>query len=471
MEKFDVVVLGGGPGGYVAAIRAAQLGGRTAIIEKDAAFGGTCLNRGCIPTKTFVKNAEILHNIDQAPMRGINARKPEVDMEKAVQYKDAVVKQLSGGIASLLKANGVALYQGMGRATDHKTIMVENSDGKTEVGYNKLIVATGSENAIPPIKGIDEGVLTSTELLNIKEVPESLAIIGGGVIGCEFATVFQALGTKVTVIEMLPKLIANMDSDLSMQLQKNFKRKKIDIRVNHGVDEIKRTDKGYTVFMMDRIKNEPAELAAEKVLISTGRRPNLEGLEALKLDLEGKYLKIDDALRTSDKDVYAIGDITGKIQLAHVASAQGMAAAENAVLGKERSCPLDVVPSCIYTIPEIGSVGLTEEAAREKYGDHLLIGKVPAAALGKALAMGESEGSFKIIAQADTKKLLGVHIFGANATDLIMEAAVVLRAGGTLDMITDTIHAHPTMAEGLMEVAHEAEGMCVHLPPRKKPQA
>lgn len=466
MDKYDVIVLGAGPGGYVAAIRAAQLKANVAVIECDA-FGGTCLNRGCIPTKTYVKNAEILHNIESAPVRGINVGKPVVDMGKMVDGKDMVVRQLSGGVESLLKANGVKIYRGMGTVTANKTVLVASADESVEIGYDKLILATGSENFVPPIPGIDEGILTSTEILNIKEVPKSLAIIGGGVIGCEFATVFQSLGTEVTVIEMLPNLIANMDKDLSMQLQKSFKKKKIKVLANHAVNALERNENGYTVRMTDKKKDEEIEMNAEKVLISVGRKPNLKGLDSLDLEFDGRYIKVDDKLRTNVEDVYAIGDVTGKIQLAHVASAQGRVAAEDAVGTVESKCNLDVVPSCIYTLPEIGSVGMTEEAAREKFGDDIIVGKLPAVALGKALAMGETEGSYKLIAHASTKKLLGVHIFGANATDLIMEAAVVMQAGGSIDMITETIHAHPTMAEGLMEVAHEAEGLCIHMPPKK----
>lgn len=464
MEKYDVVVLGAGPGGYVAAIRAAQLGGKVAVIEKDN-FGGTCLNRGCIPTKTFVKNAEIIHEIKNAGKRGILVAEPEIDMSGMLQMKDMVVNQLSTGVYGLLKSNGVAIYRGEGTVTDHKTVVIKNED--TEIAYNKLIIATGSENFIPPIKGLDDGILTSTELLNIDTVPESLAIIGGGVIGCEFATVFAALGTRVTIVEMMPRLVANLDEDISQQLQKNFKKSKIQVRTSHSVKEIAKNADCY-VLKMDDINNKcDVELTAEKVLISVGRKPNLAGLEALGLDMKGKYIKTDEKQKTNLEDVYAIGDVNGTIQLAHVASAQGRAAAENA-MGMDSSCSLDVVPSCIYTIPEIGTVGLTETAAREKYGENIIIGKFPVAALGKALAMGETEGSYKIISEKETKKVLGVHIFGANATDLIMEAAVVMQAGGTLDMITDTIHAHPTMAEGIMEAAHAVEGLCIHMPPAKK---
>lgn len=460
MEMFDVIVLGGGPGGYVAAIRAAQLGGKVAIVEKDS-FGGTCLNRGCIPTKTFVKNAEIIHSIKHAASRGIVVGTPELDMAGMLKMKEMVVKQLSGGVKGLLKANGVEIYEGFGTVTGNSTVIVNDE----ELKYRKLIIATGSENFIPPIKGIDDGVMTSTELLNLEQIPESLAIIGGGVIGCEFATIYEALGTKVTVIEMMPRLIANMDEDLSAQLRKSFKKKKIDVLVNHGVEALEKQDNGYKIIMKDQASGDAVEIEAEKVLISVGRKPNMSGLEALEFEKNGKYIQVDDELRTSIKNVFAIGDITGKIQLAHVASAQGMAAAENA-MGENHECRLDVVPGCIYTVPEIGSVGLTEKEAREQYGD-VLVGKFPVVALGKALAMGETEGSFKIIADAKTKKVLGAHIFGANATDLIMEIAVVMRAGGTLDMITDTIHAHPTMAEGLMEVAHAAEGCCIHMAPQK----
>lgn len=465
MERFDVVVLGAGPGGYVAAIRAAQLDGKVAIVEKNG-FGGTCLNRGCIPTKTYVKNAEILHNIKTARKRGILVGEASVDMEAMVQMKNTVVNQLANGVHGLLKANGVTIYQGVGTVKEKNILSVEANGQKIEIGYNKLIIATGSENFIPPIKGVDDDILTSTELLNLKEIPKSLVIIGGGVIGCEFATVYEALGTKVTIVERLPRLIANLDADLSAQLQKNLKKKKVDVLVNHSVSAIEKGESDYKVHIKKQDTGEDIEISAERVLVSVGRKPNLDGLEQLELETNGNYIKVDGGQRTSVKNVYAIGDVTGTILLAHVASAQGRTAAENA-MGMNQISNLDVVPSCIYTIPEIGSVGITEEEARERY-HNISVGKFPVVGLGKALAMGETEGSFKIIIETETKKVLGVHIFGANATDLIMEAAVVMRAGGTLDMITDTIHAHPTMAEGMMEVAHAAEDLCVHMPPPQK---
>ena len=467
MDKYNVAVLGGGPGGYVAAIRAAQMGAKTAIIEREN-LGGTCLNRGCIPTKTLVKNAEILHNIATAEGRAISVNQPVIDMAQMMKSKDMVVSQLKGGIESLLKSNSVKVFRGEGYVTSEKSIVIKGNEESEEIGYDKLIIATGSENTVPPIPGIDEGILTSTELLNIREIPESLAIIGGGVIGCEFASVFQALGCSVTIIEMLPRLISNMDRDLSAQLQKIFKRQKINVMTNSGVDSVKRAKSGYTLKITDKSSNKKCEINAEKVLLSIGRKPNLDGLQALDLNFEGRYIKIDDKMETNIDGVYAVGDVTGKIQLAHFASAQGRVAAEAACDKVESKCNADVVPGCIYTIPEIGSVGLTEDAAREKYGDDILVGKFPVAALGKALAMGEAEGSIKIIAEAGSRKVLGAHIFGAGATDIIMEAAVVIQAEGSLDMITDTIHAHPTMAEGIMEEAHAAEGLCIHMPPGKR---
>ena len=467
MDKYDVVVLGGGPGGYVAAIRAAQTGLKTAIIEMDL-LGGTCLNRGCIPTKTFVQNAEILHSIKKAKSRGIIVDKPMIDIAKMIESKNAVIKQLRNGIEVLLKSNNVKIFKGKGRVATGNIVNIENSEENITISYDNLIIATGSENFIPPITGIDDGILTSTELLDVEKIPESLAIIGGGVIGCEFASIFNALGSKVTIIEMMPRLVANMDEDISLQLQKSLKKKKINIMVNSGVNAVEHIDDSYKMKITDKINNDVKEVVAEKILMSVGRRPNLEGLEVLNLEYDGRYIKIDEKMRTSCDNVYAIGDITGKVQLAHVASAQGRVAAE-AISGKNESkCNLDVVPGCIYTIPEIGSVGLTEAEAREKYGEDILVGRFPVAALGKAIAMGEPEGSFKVIAEAGSRKLLGMHIFGSNATDIIMEAAVILQAEGTLDMITDTIHAHPTIAEGIMEVAHEAEGHCIHMPSRKQ---
>jgi dihydrolipoamide dehydrogenase len=457
-DEYDVVVLGAGPGGYVAAIRAAQLGAKTAIVEAQY-FGGTCLNVGCIPTKTLVKNAEILHQIEHAGARGINVAKPEIDMKKVKQNKDSVVKKLTGGIGSLLKSNGVAIIDGIGKANNDNTVEItEGKDKGKTVKFEKLIIATGSVPLVPPIPGLDlPGIMTSTEILDLEEIPKELVVIGGGVIGCEFATIYNSFGTKVTIVEMMPKLIPNMDAEVSAELEKQLKKAGVEVMTDSKVEKVEAAGDGFAVTVSG--KNETS-LKAEKVLVSIGRKANLTGLEALDIKKD-RTIEVDDYLRTSKENIYAVGDITGKIQLAHLASAQGMKAAENA-MGASKKMDYRLVPSCIYTIPEIGAVGLTEEEARRKYD--VAIGKFPMMVSGKAIAMGETEGFVKIITDKKYGEILGVHIVGPNATELVAEATAVMKLEGTIEELGDIIHAHPTISETIMEAAHDVHGQCIHLP-------
>lgn len=456
MDKYDVAVIGAGPGGYVAAIRAAQLGLKTVIIERNK-IGGTCLNVGCIPTKTLVKNAEILHGIRHANERGLKILNPEIDMPGTIKMKNNIVSQLAGGVQMLLKANGVEILKGEAEVLSEDRLSVAG----LEISFSYLILATGSTNFTPPIPGLDlQGVLTSTEILDLDYIPESLVIIGGGVIGCEFATIFSSFGSKVTIIEMLPTITPMMDKDISNALKSSLTSDGVNILTNCRVDEVSKENSRFQI----RILGEKEEIIdASDVLVSVGRSANLKGLEALglEMDSENKYIKVNDKLETSTAHIYAIGDVTGKMMLAHVASAQGIAAAEN-IAGKPAAISYDIVPNCIYTIPEIGSVGLTEEKARERYGE-LLIGKFPMAACGKALAMGETTGFSKLIADKKSGKVLGCHIIGPNATELIGQVAAMMKKGGTLSDIKETIHAHPTISETILEAAHLALGEPIHM--------
>ncbi|NTW72652.1 MAG: dihydrolipoyl dehydrogenase [Eubacteriaceae bacterium] len=457
-DEFDIVVLGAGPGGYVAAIRAAQLGAKTAIIEKQY-FGGTCLNVGCIPTKTLVKNAEILHHIEHAGARGIIVAKPEIDMKKVKQNKDKVVKQLTGGVGALLKSNGIRIYDGLGVVNNDDTINIsEGKDLGKIVKFKKLIIATGSLPMVPPIPGLDlPGILTSTEILDLTEIPKELVIIGGGVIGSEFATIYNAFGTKVTVVEMLPKLIPNMDQDLSAALEDALKKAKVKVMTSAKVEKVEIEGDGFKVTVSG---GDVSEIVAEKVLVAIGRKANLCGVESLDIDKD-RTIKVNEYLQTSKPNIYAVGDVSARIQLAHVASAMGIKAAENA-MGHHHKMDLSIVPSCIYTLPEIGSVGMTEEEARKKYD--VTIGTFPMAASGKALAMGETEGFTKIIVDKKYGEILGVHIVGPSATELVGEAAAFMKLEGTVEELIDTIHAHPTVSETIMEAAHDALGECIHMP-------
>lgn len=461
---YDVVVLGAGPGGYVSAIRAAQLGAKTAIIEKNK-VGGTCLNVGCIPTKALMKNVEILHYIDAGKKRGFKVKgELELDYAKAVKAKDKAVKQLVNGVTGLLGSNEITMYQGMGtvKAGNKIEVAAENGDVET-IEYGKLILATGSSPKMPPIPGADlEGVMTSEGFLSITEVPEKLVVIGAGVIGCELATVFKAYGSQITMVEMMDKPVAILDSDVANYMEGILTQQGIDLKLGKQVKSIARNDAGsLDVTIADKDGNEEV-VSGDKVLISIGRGPNVAGLDELGLETERGYVVVNDKLETSAKDVYAIGDVTGKKLLAHVASEMGVVAAENA-MGASKIMDLSIVPSCIYTIPEVGCVGMSEKEAKDA-GYDVICGKFPLVACGKAVATGDTEGMFKIVADKKTRKVLGAHLVGKSATELVAEMAAYMKMNATVDDVVDTIHAHPTISESIAEAARDIDNCTIHMP-------
>ena len=460
MKKYDVAVIGAGPGGYVAAIKAAQLGANVVIIEKDS-YGGTCLNRGCIPTKSFVASAELFKKFSEADEYGLATGKTSFNWNKIVDRKDGIVEKLGNGIGGLLKSNKIEMVSGEAKLKSRKEIIV---NGKIVIEADKIILATGSEPAKPGFFPFDgKKVLDSTELLNIKKLPQSIIIVGGGVIGCEFACVMNAFGVKVTVVEMLDRLLPLEDKEISAALTKKMKDYGVDVRTGAAIENVKAGTKSVSG------KVDGKKITAEIMLVAIGRSFNTK-----KIGLEDIGVKIDNAgavtgnerMCTTVANIYAIGDITNKMQLAHVASAQGIVAAVNAVGGMEKM-DYRVVPNCIFTLPEIGSVGLSEHEAKEQAGN-IKTGKFFYAALGKALAAGEPEGFYKIISDAETDEILGVQIFGAHATDIIAEAAVAMKLESTVEELGKTIHAHPTLAEGVMEAAHALHGECIHAPARRK---
>lgn len=461
---YDVVVLGAGPGGYVSAIRAAQLGAKTAIIEKNK-VGGTCLNVGCIPTKALMKNVEILHYIDAGKKRGIKVKgELELDYAKAVKAKDKAVKQLVNGVTGLLVSNEITMYQGMGtvKAGNKIEVAAENGDVET-IKYGKLILATGSSPKMPPIPGADlEGVMTSEGFLSITEVPEKLVVIGAGVIGCELATVFKAYGSQITMVEMMDKPVAILDSDVANYMEGILTQQGIDLKLGKQVKGIARNDAGsLDVTIADKDGNEEV-VSGDKVLISIGRGPNVAGLDELGLETERGYVVVNDKLETSAKDVYAIGDVTGKKLLAHVASEMGVVAAENA-MGASKAMDLSIVPSCLYTIPEVGCVGMSEKEAKDA-GYDVICGKFPLVACGKAVATGDTEGMFKIVADKKTRKVLGANLVGKSATELVAEMAAYMKMNATVDDVVDTIHAHPTISESIAEAARDIDNCTIHMP-------
>lgn len=447
---YKVAVVGGGTGGYECAIRCAQLGMSTVLIEKNV-LGGTCLNIGCIPTKYFVHSAELARAMRTARRQGIDAGEPVIDMRKLVRNKDRTVSQLVDGVAYLLKKNGVTVMGGEAEFLGDHELTV----GGERVSFENLVVATGSSSSYPPVPGIDQpGIMTSTELLSIDHVPESLAIVGGGVIGCELACVFNQFGTRVTIIGRRNHLIPGIDGDVADTLAFSLKSQGITVLTGAAVKGISKRGELFAV-AADTASGE-IEVVSAEVMVSAGRTGNCRGLEPLGLEMTKSYVNVDGHLRTNKPNIYAIGDITGKIQLAHVASAQGIAAAEN-IAGIPSGVDYGLVPSCIFTMPEIGTIGYTEERAAGE-GIEVTVGKFPMAASGRARTMGQTEGFTKVVCEKESGRVIGASVIGPNATEIIGELTYIVTHGGTLRDITGTIHGHPTISETIMEAAHVALG-------------
>ena len=465
MQEFDVLVIGGGPGGYVAAIRAAKNGAKTALVERKE-FGGTCLNIGCIPTKTLIAGVDVYHKARHAMEFGVKiSGEVSPDWEAMLARKDSVIKTLRGGIGSLLKAAGVTVFKGHGAFTGRKTVKVVDGEGGEveEITANKIIIASGSETLVPGFIPKGKRVITSTELLSSPEIPKSLLILGGGVIGCEFACLFAELGTKVTIVEMLDSIMPNIDRETSRVVAAQMQKMGIEIMNGKPLGDLKADDKGVSGKVGD------LTVSADYLLVSIGRKPALEGMNlaasGVKTNERG-WIPVDSSCRTNVPGIFAIGDATGSWQLAHAASAMGVVAADVAC-GKKNAFDGSLVPGCIFTSPEIGSVGKSQEQC-DKEGIETRVGKFPFAALGKAMAINETVGFCKIIADAKTDQILGVHIVGPHATDLIAEACPALHLEITAKELGKAIHAHPTLGEAMMEAAHAVHGESAHIPSKRR---
>jgi dihydrolipoamide dehydrogenase len=463
----DVAVLGGGPGGYTAAIRAAQLGAKTVCIEKEPELGGTCLRIGCIPTKAWVQTAFALKEAEETFAKlGVQVGEPQLDFGTANEWKAAVVQQMTQGVASLFKANGVEWVKGTGRFTDANTIAVE---GGEDVSFQQAVIATGSFPLRPPLEGIDSHrCVDSTGLLAQTEVPRRLVVLGGGIIGCEFASILQRFGSEVTIIEMLPSLIPMEDDDAARELAKQFGKRGIDIHVDSRCDSVEDTGYGLEVRY-----NGDQSVECDLMLVATGRGPVVEelGLEEIGVEFDKRTgIAADEHRRTTVPHIYAVGDCAGYWQLAHTAFREGEVAAENA-MGHDAVVDNRGVPRPIYTDPEIAGVGLTEKEAREQYGDDVAVGTFPWVANARAVMQNETVGWVKSIHETHYGEFLGLVMVGPHVTDLIEAGVVALDAESTVETIADGMAAHPTLSEAIKEAGLVALGRAIHLPNRKRAPA
>jgi dihydrolipoamide dehydrogenase len=463
---FDVAVLGGGPAGYTAAIRAAQLGANVACVEREAELGGTCLRVGCIPTKAWVSTAHALHAAREIdPKLGVVVGEPTLDFAAANEWKAAVVKQMTGGVASLFKANNVTWFQGSGRFEDARSIAFDKGD--IGLSFKSAIVATGSYPITPPIPGLESPrCVDSTGLLAQTEVPKRLVVLGGGIIGCEFASIFERFGTEVTIVEMLEALIPQEDADATSELRKSFARRGIVVHLGKQCTKVDDTGTALVVHF-----GEGETVECDLMLVSVGRTPLVEGigLEAAGVEFDAKSgIGTDAHRRTSVPHIYAAGDVAGYWQLAHTGFREGEVAAENAMGHDAEMREGAAVPRPIYTDPEIAGVGLTEAQAGERHGsENIAVGRFPWVANARAVMTGETAGWVKSIHETTYGELVGVVIVGPHATDLIEAAVVALDAEATVETVADGMAPHPTLSEGLKEAGLVALGRAIHLPPRR----
>jgi dihydrolipoamide dehydrogenase len=464
-KTYDVAIIGSGPGGYVAAIRAAQLGMSVLIVERESRLGGVCTLRGCIPTKALLHTADVLEEARHGAEVGVATREVRLDLPAAIKHKEKIVRQSTNGVSYLMKKNKVDVATGFGRLAGHGKVSVAAADGSETTFFAKnVIVATGSvPRSLPGIEIDHKSILSSDSILELTEVPKSLVVIGSGAVGVEFASMYARFGSKATVVEILPRIVPLEDEEVSRELAASFKRQGIAVYVDTRVERVTVGEAG-TEVLARSTGGKTETFRAEKVLLAVGRKPLSEGigLEALGVATDRGYIRVDPWMQTNVPNVYAIGDVVPTPWLAHVASAEGVVAVERMAGGETRPLNYDQVPGCTYCAPEVASIGLTEAAARER-GHDVVVGKFPFSANGKARIVNETAGFVKIVAEKKYDEVLGVHIVGPKATELISEAGAALKMEATSEELVRTIHAHPTLSEAMHEAAEAVSGHALHI--------
>ncbi|HQA60206.1 MAG: dihydrolipoyl dehydrogenase [Tepidanaerobacteraceae bacterium] len=456
---YDIAIIGGGPGGYVAAIYAGKKKAKVALVEKGE-LGGTCLNRGCIPTKSLIHGANLLQAIKSAKDFGITADNVNIDWDKLQKKTSRIVKTLTKGVENLLKANNVTVMQGRAKLSRKNTIEISGETGQSTITADNIILATGSVPTLVPIPGKElQNVMTSDQALFLGEIPSSILIIGGGVIGLEIGYVYNSFGCRITVVEMLPEILPRQDKEISLELKKQLERQGIEIYTDSMVRKIREKD-GILQTVIET-KEGTKTVDSEKILMATGRAPAVDAFKDIGLHIEKSGVVVDEYLKTNIDNIYAVGDVTGKSMLAHVASHQGITAVKN-ILGENEKIDYKAIPSCVYTSPEVASVGMTEDEARRLFRDNIRVGRFPYAASGKAKTLGEVNGFVKIISESKYNEILGVHIVGPSATELIAEAVLAIKLECTAEELANTIHAHPTLSEATMEAAFDLLAEPIH---------
>jgi len=464
-KSYDLVIIGSGPGGYVAAIRAAQLGLTVLIVEKEPRLGGVCTLWGCIPTKALLHTADLLEEARHGADVGVSVREVRLDMPAALKHKEKIVRQSTNGVTYLMKKNRVDVAAGFGRLAGAGRVAVAGADGAETIFTAKnVIVATGSTpRSLPGMDIDDKTILSSTSMLELTEVPKSLVVIGSGAVGVEFASMHARFGARVTIVEVLPRIVPVEDEEISRELAASFKRQGIAIYPDTRVERITKGEGG--VELIARSSGDKTEtFRAEKVLMAVGRRPLSDGigLEAMGVATEKGYIRVDATMRTNVPGIYAIGDVIPTQALAHLASAEGVLAVEHMAGKATQPINYDQVPGCTYCSPEIGSIGLTEARARER-GYDVVVGKFPFSAVGKARILNQASGFVKIVAEKKYDEVLGVHVVGPAATELIAEAGAALKLEATSEELVKTIHAHPTLSEAIHEAAEAVGGHPIHI--------